>query len=127
MLLGLALSATMRMTRNMLEVMRQDYVRTASAKGLTERKVIVRHALKNAMIPVVTVIGLQLSALVGGTVIMESIFSIPGIGRFYLQAIQFRDYPAVQATALFIAISVLLTNIVVDVTYRIIDPRIRFS
>ncbi|MBI2760030.1 MAG: ABC transporter permease [Chloroflexi bacterium] len=129
LLLGLGLSGfTMRLTRNqMLEVMRQDYIRTATSKGLNERNVIIRHALRNAMIPVVTVIGLQIAAVVSGTVIMETIFSIPGIGRFYLQAIQLRDYPSVQATALFIALTVLLTNIVIDVTYGIIDPRIRFS
>ncbi|MFN8556960.1 MAG: ABC transporter permease [Dehalococcoidia bacterium] len=120
--------ATMRLTRNqMLEVLRQDYIRTAHSKGLRERSVIARHALKNALIPVVTVIGLQIAGVVSGTVIFESIFSIPGIGRFYYQAIVFRDYPAVQATALFIALTVLLTNIVVDVTYAVIDPRIRFT
>ncbi len=118
----------MRLMRNqMLEVLRQDYIRTAHAKGLAESKVIVRHALRNALIPVVTVIGLQVAAVVSGTVVMESIFSIPGIGRFYFQAILFRDYPAVQATALFIALTVLLTNIIIDVTYGVIDPRIRLS
>lgn len=129
LLLGMGLSGTtMRLTRNqMLEVLRQDYIRTATAKGLNETRVIVRHALRNALIPVVTVIGLQIAAVVSGTVIMESIFSIPGIGRFYFQAILFRDYPAVQATALFIALTVLITNIVIDVTYGIIDPRIRFA
>ncbi len=129
LLLGLSLSGTtMRLMRNqMLEVLRQDYIRTANAKGLTESKVIIRHALRNALIPVVTVIGLQVAAVVSGTVVMESIFSIPGIGRFYFQAILFRDYPAVQATALFIALTVLLTNIIIDVTYGVIDPRIRLS
>ena len=129
LLLGFALSGTtMRLMRNqMLEVLRQDYIRTATAKGLRERSVIVRHALKNALIPVVTVVGLQIAGVVSGTVIFESIFSIPGIGRFYFQAILFRDYPSVQATALFIALTVLVTNIVVDLTYAVIDPRIRFS
>lgn len=129
LLLGAGLSGTtMRLTRNqMLEVLRQDYIRTAHAKGLSEFSVIARHALKNALIPVVTVIGLQIAAVISGTIIFESIFSIPGIGRFYFQAIVFRDYPAVQATALFIALTVLITNIVVDMTYAVIDPRIRFS
>jgi len=129
LLLGAGLSGTtMRLTRNqMLEVLRQDYIRTAAAKGLSEMRVITRHALRNALIPVVTVIGLQIAAVVSGTVIFESIFSIPGVGRFYFQAILFRDYPSVQATALFIAITVLLVNIVVDLVYAVIDPRIRFA
>lgn len=129
LLLGAGLSGTtMRLMRNqMLEVLRQDYIRTAWSKGLRERAVIARHALKNALIPVVTVIGLQIAGVVSGTVIFESIFSIPGIGRFYFQAIIFRDYPSVQATALFIALTVLVTNLVIDVTYGLIDPRIRYS
>jgi peptide/nickel transport system permease protein len=129
LLLGAGLSGiTMRLMRNqMLEVLRQDYIRTAHAKGLMGRAVIARHALKNALIPVVTVIGLQIATVISGTVIFESIFSIPGIGRFYFQAIVFRDYPSVQATALFIALTVLITNLVVDLVYGVIDPRIRFS
>lgn len=129
LLLGAGLSGTtMRLTRNqMLEVLRQDYIRTAAAKGLSEMRVITRHALRNALIPVITVIGLQIAAVVSGTVIFESIFSIPGVGRFYFQAILFRDYPSVQATALFIAITVLLVNIVIDLIYAVIDPRIRFA
>src|SRR5207244_7695385 len=97
-ILGFALSASvMRMTRSMvLEVLREDYVRTAWAKGLSESVVIARHVLKNAMIPVVTVMGLQLSALLGGTVIMESIFVLPGMGKFLLDAITWRDYPVIQ-------------------------------
>ncbi|MGH2598592.1 MAG: ABC transporter permease [Dehalococcoidia bacterium] len=129
LLLGALLSGTtMRLTRNqMLEVLRQDYVRTAHAKGLRERSVIFRHAIKNALIPVVTVIGLQIAGVVSGTVIFETIFGIPGIGRFYFQAINFRDYPAVQATALFIAITVVLANLLIDLTYAVIDPRIRYG
>jgi peptide/nickel transport system permease protein len=129
LLLGTALSgATMRLTRNqMLEVLRQDYVRTAHAKGLTERVVIARHALKNALIPVVTVVGLQIAGIVSGTVIFETIFSIPGVGRFYFEAIVFRDYPTVQATALLIATVVVLANLLIDVTYALIDPRIRYA
>ncbi|MGE0539630.1 MAG: ABC transporter permease [Dehalococcoidia bacterium] len=129
LLLGAGLSGTtMRLTRNqMLEVLRQDYVRTAHAKGLRERSVIVRHALKNAMIPVVTVIGLQIGFVVSGTVIFETIFSMPGVGKFYFEAINFRDYPTIQAVALFIAVTIVLANIVVDLTYAMIDPRIRYT
>ena len=129
LLLGACLSGTtMRLTRNqMLEVLRQDYVRTAHAKGLTERVVIARHALKNALIPVVTVVGLQVAGVISGTVIFETIFSIPGVGRFYFEAINFRDYPTVQAAALFIALIVVLANLVIDLTYAAIDPRIHYS
>jgi peptide/nickel transport system permease protein len=129
LLLGAGLSGTtMRLTRNqMLEVLRQDYVRTAHAKGLRERSVIVGHALKNAMIPVVTVIGLQIGFVVSGTVIFETIFSMPGVGKFYFEAINFRDYPTIQAVALFIAVTIVLANIVVDLTYAMIDPRIRYT
>src|SRR6185295_15712555 len=103
-ILGLTLSASvMRMTRSMvLEVLREDYVRTAWAKGLPERLVVARHVLKNAMIPVVTVVGLQLSTLIGGTVIMESIFVLPGMGKFLLDAIAWRDYPVIQGINLFL-------------------------
>jgi peptide/nickel transport system permease protein len=129
LLLGAGLSGTtMRLTRNqMLEVLRQDYIRTAHAKGLRERGVILQHALKNAMIPVVTVIGLQVGFVVSGTVIFETIFGIPGIGRFYFEAINQRDYPTVQATVLFIAIAIVGTNLLVDLTYAMIDPRIRYN
>jgi peptide/nickel transport system permease protein len=128
-ILGLALSASvMRMTRSMvLEVLREDYVRTAWAKGLPESRVIARHVLKNAMIPVVTVMGLQLSALLGGTVIMESIFVIPGMGKFLLDAITWRDYPVIQGINLFLATSVIVLNLVIDVVYGFLDPRIRFG
>jgi peptide/nickel transport system permease protein len=129
LLLGAGLSGiTMRLTRNqMLEVLRQDYIRTAHAKGLRERGVIMQHALKNAMIPVVTVIGLQVGFVVSGTVIFETIFGIPGVGRFFFEAINFRDYPTVQATVLFIAIAIVMANLIVDVTYAMIDPRIRYN
>jgi peptide/nickel transport system permease protein len=128
-ILGLALSASvMRMTRSMvLEVLREDYVRTAWAKGLPESLVIARHVLKNAMIPVVTVMGLQLSALLGGTVIMESIFVIPGMGKFLLDAITWRDYPVIQGINLFLATGVIALNLVIDVVYGFLDPRIRFG
>jgi hypothetical protein len=101
----------MRLTRNqMLEVLRQDYVRTARAKGLAERAVIVRHALKNAMIPVITVIGLQIGLVVSGTVIFETIFGIPGVGRFYFEAITFRDYPRQGITLVFATGVVLISD-----------------
>jgi peptide/nickel transport system permease protein len=128
LLLGVYLSGSvMRMTRTMmLEVLRQDYVRTAWAKGLSERVVVVRHALKNALIPVVTIVGLQLAAAVSGTVIIESIFNLPGVGRYFYEAIIYRDYPSIQGTALVIAVAVILINILVDVTYAYLDPRIRY-
>lgn len=128
-ILGLALSASvMRMTRSMvLEVLREDYVRTAWAKGLPESAVIVRHVLKNAMIPVVTIMGLQFSTLIGGTVIMESIFVLPGMGKFLLDAITWRDYPVIQGINLFLATGVILLNLVVDLLYGFLDPRIRFG
>ena len=128
-ILGFALSASvMRMTRSMvLEVLREDYVRTAWAKGLSESVVIARHVLKNAMIPVVTVMGLQLSALLGGTVIMESIFVLPGMGKFLLDAITWRDYPVIQGINLFLATSIIVLNLLIDVVYAFLDPRIRFG
>jgi peptide/nickel transport system permease protein len=128
-ILGLALSASvMRMTRSMvLEVLREDYVRTAWAKGLPERMVVARHVLKNAMIPVVTVVGLQLSTLIGGTVIMESIFVLPGMGKFLLDAITWRDYPVIQGINLFLATGVIVLNLVIDVVYGYLDPRIRYG
>jgi peptide/nickel transport system permease protein len=128
-ILGLALSASiMRMTRSMvLEVLREDYVRTAWAKGLPERLVVARHVLKNAMIPVVTVMGLQLSALLGGTVIMESIFVLPGMGKFLLDAITWRDYPVIQGINLFLATGVILLNLLIDLIYGFLDPRIRYG
>jgi peptide/nickel transport system permease protein len=118
----------MRYTRSaMLEVLRQDYIRTAWAKGLRERVIIVRHALRNALIPVVTVIGLQVPVVVGGTVIIESVYSIPGMGRYYVSAINQLDYPVIQAIVLVVALVVVFSNLVVDMTYAIIDPRIRYS
>lgn len=128
-ILGLALAAsTMRITRSaMLEVLRQDYIRTAWAKGLRERSVIIRHALKNAMIPVITLVGLQFSVLLGGTVIIEQIFSLPGLGRLTLEAITQRDYPVIQGTVLFIATIFVLMNLLIDLSYAWLDPRIRFS
>lgn len=128
LLLGAHISASvMRMSRTMmLEVLRQDYVRTAWAKGLRERTVVVRHVIKNAMIPVVTILGLQLAQLLGGAVIFEQIFAIPGLGRYLLEAIQTRDYTAVQGVNLFIATMVILINLSVDLTYSYLDPRVRY-
>lgn len=127
--LGTAVAATiMRMTRScLLDVMRQDYIRTARAKGLRERVVIWSHALKNAMIPVVTVAGVQVGYLLGGAVVTEEVFTLPGIGRLVLWAIYQRDYPLVQGTVLFIAVTFALTNLVVDAIYGYLDPRIRYK
>ncbi len=127
--LAIGLSATvMRLTRTtMLEVLRQDYIRTAHAKGVAEQSVVFRHALKNAMIPVVTVLGLQVAFLIGGSVIVESVFAIPGVGRLLLSAISNRDYPIVQGVVLVIGVFVMVTNLLVDVSYAWLDPRIRYS
>ncbi|MDP2919437.1 MAG: ABC transporter permease [Dehalococcoidia bacterium] len=126
-ILGMVISGTtMRMTRTMmLEVLRQDYIRTAWAKGLAERTIVIRHAAKNALIPIITVVGLQLPLLVGGSVIIEQIFNLPGIGRLLLQAIQSRDYTLVSGINLVIASFVLLANFMVDLTYGFLDPRIK--
>ena len=121
-------AATMRMMRTMtLEVLRQDYIRTAWSKGLKEQVVIVRHALKNALIPVVTLIGLQLPILIGGAVIMENLFALPGLGRLMLDALQSRDYPVVQGTNLFFATAVVLLNLLIDLIYPYLDPRVRYG
>ena len=111
----------------MLDVLNEDYIRTARAKGLRERNVIVRHALRNILIPLVTVVGLQLGALFGGAVITESIFAWPGVGRLALQAINARDYPLVQASVLFISVVYVFLNLAVDIIYVYLDPRIRFE
>lgn len=127
-LLGLGLAAVvMRMTRSMmLEVLRQDYIRTAWSKGLRERAVVYRHALKNALIPVVSILGVQVAVVAGGSVIFEQIFNLPGIGKFMFRAIQTRDYPVVQGVNLFLAGVIVWVNFLVDVTYGYLDPRIRF-
>lgn len=127
--LGAASTAIIaRMTRSsMLEVIRLDYVRTARAKGLTERVVIARHALKNALIPVVTVIGLQMGLLLGGAVLTEIVFAWPGIGRLLVDAILARDYPVIQGVVLVIAAMFILVNLVVDIIYVYLDPRIRYQ
>jgi len=128
LIIGARLAAvTMRMTRSsLLEVLRQDYIRTARAKGTRERAVIVRHALKNAFIPVVTVIGQQFSVLLGGTVIVEFIFLQPGVGSLMLDAVQLRDYTLIQGAVLFFATVIVVTNLLVDLSYAWLDPRIRY-
>ena len=128
LILGTALSAsTMRMTRTMmLEVLRQDYIRTAWSKGLRERVVVMRHAIKNALIPVVTLIGLQLPVVVGGAVIMENIFNLPGLGRLMLTALSDRDYPVISGINLFFATVVVAINLVIDLIYGYLDPRVRY-
>ena len=127
LVLGTALSAiTMRMTRTMmLEVLRQDYIRTAWAKGLPERLVVMRHALRNALIPVVTLIGLQAPLLIGGAVILEQIFVIPGMGLLLLEAVSQRDYPIITGVFLVVGLAVMLINLVVDLSYGFLDPRVR--
>ena len=121
-------AATMRMMRTMmLEVLRQDYIRTAWSKGLRERVVVMRHAIKNALIPVVTLIGLQLPILVGGSVIMENIFNLPGLGRLMVQALGDRDYPVVSGINLFFATGVVGINLLIDLVYAVLDPRVRYD
>ena len=129
LILGTATAAsTMRLTRTMmLEVLRQDYIRTAWAKGLKERVVVLGHALKNAFIPVVTLIGMELPLLVGGSVIMENIFNLPGLGRLFLNALQNRDYPIVSGVNLFFAAGVMLFNLLIDLIYPYLDPRVRYE
>jgi len=128
LIIGARLAAvSMRMTRtSLLEVLRQDYIRTARAKGARERAVIVRHAMKNAFIPVVTVIGQQFSVLLGGTVIVEFIFLQPGVGSLMLDAVLLRDYTLIQGAVLFFAAVIVATNLLVDLSYAWLDPRIRY-
>jgi peptide/nickel transport system permease protein len=127
--LGLgAASYITRMTRSsVLETLRQDYIRTAYAKGLRTSTVVVRHALKTALIPIVTVVGIQLGYLLGGAVIVEAIFAVPGVGRLALDGINMRDYPVVQGTVLFITTVFVMINLVVDVLYAYLDPRIHYE
>ncbi len=127
LVLGVSLSAvTMRMTRTMmLEVLRQDYIRTAWAKGLSERLVVLRHAVRNALIPVVTLIGLQAPLLIGGAVIIEQIFVLPGMGLMMLDAVNQRDYPVITGVFLVVGVAVMLINLLVDLSYGLLDPRVR--
>ena len=118
----------MRITRSaLLEVLREDYIRTAWAKGQSGGVVIWRHALKNAMLPVITVIGIEFAFLIGGLVVTETVFNLPGVARFLVQAILWRDYPVVQSLVMFIAIVVILSNLLVDLLYGVLDPRVRYG
>ncbi len=118
----------MRITRSaLLEVLREDYIRTAYAKGQSGRVVIWRHALKNAMLPVITIIGIEFAFLIGGLVVTETVFNLPGAARFLVQAILWRDYPIVQSLVMFIAIVVILSNLLVDLLYGVLDPRVRYG
>ena len=129
LILGTGMAAgTMRLTRTMmLEVLRQDYIRTAWSKGLKERVVITRHATKNALIPVITGIGLQLPLLVGGSVIIENIFNLPGLGQLALQALLDRDYPVVSGVNMFFGAAVIFINLIIDLFYPYLDPRVRYQ
>jgi len=126
-ILGASLSAvTMRLTRTMmLEVLRQDYIRTAWAKGLSEPLVVLRHALRNALIPVITVVGLEAPILIGGAVVIETIFVIPGMGLLLLDAVNTRDYPIITGVFLVVGVAVMLINLVVDLSYGLLDPKVR--
>lgn len=127
--LGFAQAALIaRMSRSaMLDVLRQDYIRTARAKGLGERIVIYRHALKNALIPIMTVIGITVSTLAGGSVVTETVFNLPGAGRLLLQSVLRRDYPVIQGTVLYVALLYAVVNLIVDISYTWIDPRVGYS
>lgn len=127
--LGVGLAASIsRMTRSaMLDALSQDYVRTARAKGLTEKAAVFVHALRNAMLPIITVIGLQLGFLLGGAVVVEEVFAVPGLGRLLIFGISNRDYPLIQGVVLIFAVSFILVNLVVDLLYSVFDPRIRYD
>jgi peptide/nickel transport system permease protein len=122
------IASAARQTRSsMLEVMRQDYVRTAWAKGLMERIIVIRHALKNSLIPVVTLLGMSLSHIIGGSVLIETVFNIPGMGRLGVNGVFSQDYMVVQAMVFFVAVTVLLVNLIIDISYGWLDPRIRYG
>lgn len=127
-IMGMVMSGTtMRMTRTMmLEVLRQDYIRTAWSKGLRERVIVFRHALKNALIPIVTIVGMMFPVLIGGSVILEQIFALPGIGRLLIEAISQRDYPFISGINLILASFILFMNLAVDLVYAYLDPRIQY-
>jgi peptide/nickel transport system permease protein len=119
---------TMRITRSsMLEILRQDYIRTARAKGASESAIHYRHALKNAILPVITVIGIEAAFLIGGLIVTETVFNIPGVARFLVEALRWRDYPIVQNLVMLIAVVVVFANFTVDMLYAVIDPRIRYT
>lgn len=120
-------AVTTRMTRStVLEVLREDYIRTAWAKGLAERAIVIRHALKNAMLPVITLIGTEFAFLIGGLVVTETVFTLNGVGRFVVDAVAHRDYPVVQALVFVIALGFVIVNLLIDLTYAWLDPRIRY-
>ena len=126
--LALVPASVSRMTRSsVLEVFRQDFTRTARAKGLHERVVIYKHVLRNALIPIMTLVGLQIGMLMGGTVVIEEVFALPGIGRLTLTALNTRDYPVVMACVLVIALTFAVVNTLVDLLYVVVDPRIRYD
>ena len=129
LILGTAMAAaTMRMTRTMmLEVLRQDFIRTAWSKGLKEQAVVLRHAVKNALIPIVTLVGLQLPIVIGGSVIMENVFNLPGLGRLMVSALTDRDYTVVSGLNLVFGTTVVGANLVIDLLYAYLDPRIRYQ
>lgn len=128
-IMGMVMSGTtMRLTRTMmLEVLRQDYIRTAWAKGLAERVVVMRHALKNALIPVVSMVGLLIPVTIAGSVVIETIFCLPGVGLLLIQAVNSRDYAIISGINILLASFVLVTNLVVDISYAFLDPRIRYT
>jgi peptide/nickel transport system permease protein len=118
----------MRLTRSsMLEVLKQDYIRTARSKGASENSVNYEHALRNALLPVVTIVGIEAAFLIGGLIVTETVFNIPGVARFPVEAIRSRDYPIVQNLVMFIALVVVTVNFIVDITYTLLDPRIRLE
>jgi len=127
--LGISMAGlTMRMTRTMmLEVLRQDYIRTAWAKGLKERVVVLRHALKNALLPIITIIGSQIPLLIGGSVIIENIFQLPGMGQLFINAISKRDYTVVSSVVLLYAVAMVIINLLTDLTYGMLDPRVHYN
>lgn len=123
-----SLGAVARLTRtSMLEVIRQDYIRTAWSKGLKERTIVIKHALKNSLIPVITVMGLQVRFIFGGAVLVEKVFAVPGMGRLLVEAVDGKDYPIIQGAVLIIGIIVVLTNLIVDISYGWFDPRVRYE
>lgn len=122
------IASTMRYTRSaMLEVLDQDYVRTARAKGLLERVILVRHALKNALIPIITIIGSYIPGLIGGAVFIEAIYSWPGLGSLFVEGVESRDYPLIMGLILILAILILIVNLLVDIAYAVVDPRVRYD
>jgi ABC-type dipeptide/oligopeptide/nickel transport system permease component len=127
--LGTASAANIARTTRacMLDVLGSEYIRTAAAKGLVPRLVVLKHALKNALIPIVTVVGLQIGILLGGSVVVEEVFTLPGVGRLVLWSIYQRDYPLTQSTILFVAVMFMTVNLVVDMLYAYLDPRIRYG